>query len=62
MQYAIGRNIMKYHRLSHREIEKYEGKKGDKREEAIRWEIQALMKSELSGSAPPLYVRAKNWY
>ena len=27
MLYAIGRNIMKYHRFLHHEIEKYEGKK-----------------------------------
>ena len=27
MLYAIGRNIMRYHRFLHREIEKYEGKK-----------------------------------
>ena len=28
MLYAIGRNIMKYHRFLQHEIEKYEGKKG----------------------------------
>ena len=28
MLYAIIRNIMKYHRFVHQEIEKYEGKKG----------------------------------
>ena len=30
MLYAIGRNIMKYHRFLHHEIEKYEGKKEQK--------------------------------
>ena len=30
MLYAIGRNLMKYHRFLHHEIEKYEGKKGQK--------------------------------
>ena len=30
MLYAIGRNIMKYHRFIHHEIEKYEGKKEQK--------------------------------
>ena len=30
MLYAIGRNIMKYHRFLHQEIEKYEGKKEPK--------------------------------
>ena len=30
MLYAIGRNILKYHRFLHREIEKYEGKKEQK--------------------------------
>ena len=30
MLYAIGRNIMKYHRFLHHEIEKYEGKKSRK--------------------------------
>jgi transposase len=30
MLYAIGRNIMKYHRFVHQEIEKYEGKKEQK--------------------------------
>ncbi len=30
MLYAIGRNIMKYHRFLHHEIEKYEGKKEEK--------------------------------
>lgn len=30
MLYAIGRNIMKYHRFQHHEIEKYEGKKEEK--------------------------------
>ena len=30
MLYAIGRNIMKYHRFLHQEIEKFEGKKGEK--------------------------------
>ena len=30
MLYAIGRNIMKYHRFVHHEIEKYEGKKEQK--------------------------------
>ena len=30
MLYAIGRNIMKYHRFLHHEIEKYEGKNGTK--------------------------------
>ena len=30
MLYAIGRNIMKYHRFVHHEIEKYEGKKEPK--------------------------------
>ena len=30
MLYAIGRNIMKYHRFLHREIEKFEGKKEQK--------------------------------
>ncbi len=30
MLYAIGRNIMKYHRFLHHEIEKFEGKKEQK--------------------------------
>lgn len=30
MLYAIGRNIMKYHRFLHHEIEKIEGKKEQK--------------------------------
>jgi hypothetical protein len=30
MLYAIGRNIMKYHRFVHHKIEKYEGKKEQK--------------------------------
>ncbi len=30
MLYAIGRNILKYHRFLHHEIEKYEGKKEQK--------------------------------
>lgn len=30
MLYAIDRNIMKYHRFLHHEIEKYEGKKEQK--------------------------------
>ena len=30
MLYAIGRNIIKYHRFLHDEIEKYEGKKEQK--------------------------------
>ena len=30
MLYAIGRNIMKYHRFLHQEIEKFEGKKEQK--------------------------------
>ena len=30
MLYAIGRNIMKYHRFLHDEIKKYEGKKDQK--------------------------------
>ena len=30
MLYAVGRNIMKYHRFLHHEIEKYEGKNGRK--------------------------------
>lgn len=30
MLYAIGRNIMKYHRFIHHEIEKYEGKREQK--------------------------------
>lgn len=30
MLYAIGRNIMKYHRFLHHEIAKYEGKKEQK--------------------------------
>ena len=30
MLYAIGRNINKYHRFLHKEIEKYEGKKEQK--------------------------------
>ena len=30
MLYAIGRNIMKYHRFLRHEIEKYEGKEGQK--------------------------------
>ena len=30
MLYAIGRNIMKYHRFLHDEIKKYEGKKEQK--------------------------------
>ena len=30
MLYAIGRNIMKYHRFIHHEIEKYEGKRSRK--------------------------------
>lgn len=30
MLYAIGRNIMKYHRFLHHEIKKYEGKKEQK--------------------------------
>ena len=30
MLYAIGRNIMKYHRFLHHEIKKFEGKKGQK--------------------------------
>ena len=30
MLYAIGRNMMKYHRFLHHEIEKYEGKKEQK--------------------------------
>ena len=30
MLYAIGRNIMKYHRFLHHEIEKYEGKRSRK--------------------------------
>lgn len=31
MLYAIGRNINKYHRFLHQEIEKYEGEKGQKK-------------------------------
>ena len=30
MLYVIGRNILKYHRFLHHEIEKYEGKKDQK--------------------------------
>ena len=30
MLYAIGRNILKYHRFLHHEIEKYKGKRGQK--------------------------------
>ena len=30
MLYAIGRNILKYHRFLHHEIEKYKGKKKQK--------------------------------
>ena len=30
MLYAIGRNINKYHRFLHEEIQKYEGKKKQK--------------------------------
>ena len=30
MLYAISRNIMKYHRFIHQEIEQYEGKKEQK--------------------------------
>ncbi len=30
MLYAIGRNIMKYHRFLHHEIEKYDGKRSRK--------------------------------
>ena len=30
MLYVISRNIMKYHRFSHHELEKFEGKKGQK--------------------------------
>ena len=48
MLYAIGRNMMKYHRFLHHEIEKYEGEKGAEN----RLEDRALRKNQTRGFAP----------
>ena len=46
--YAIGRNIMKYHRFLHHEIEKYEGKK----EQKAAWKKERFSKSKQGDFAP----------
>ena len=48
MLYAIGRNIMKYHRFLHHEIEKYEGKK----EQKAAWKKERFSKSKQGDFAP----------
>ena len=48
MLYAIGRNILKYHRFLHHEIKKYEGKK----EQKTAWRMERLKKSEQGVFAP----------
>ena len=52
MLYAIDRNILKYHRFLHHEIEKR-----DKKKETFRQRIRFLEKSEFSGIVSFLRVR-----